>query len=91
VCCDKHASFSAPLFLEIFIVLFILEFLIIKCFLYLKAPDGKVVIDSCDHERRSLVTLEIPQQSADHLELEDDTEQVFVPGRKDDMEVPLIP
>jgi hypothetical protein len=37
------------------------------------------------------VTLEIPQQSADRPELEDDIEEVFVSGRKDIMKVPLIP
>jgi hypothetical protein len=72
-------------------VLFTLEYLIIKCFLYLKDPDGKVVIASCSHERQSLVTLEIPERSADCPEVEDDTEETSVSGRKDDMEVPLIP
>lgn len=67
----------------IFTVLFILEYLVIKCSLYLK------VLASCSHERQASVTLEIPQQSADSPELEDDTEEVS--GRKDDMKLPLIP
>jgi hypothetical protein len=64
----------------------ILEYLVIKCFLYLKNPEEVVIV-----ERQSLLTLEIPQQSTDRPELEDDTEEAFVSGRKDIMKVPLIP
>jgi hypothetical protein len=89
VCCDKDAA-SQNMFLDNFMVILILESFIIKCFLHLKDPECTVVIASCSHEGQSLMTPEIHQQSTDHSESEDDAE-VFILGRKDSMEVPLIP
>lgn len=71
-------------------MIFILESFIIKHFLYLKDLEGEVAIESCSHEGQPLLTLETPQQSAEYPESEDDAE-VFVHGRKDIMEEPLIP
>jgi hypothetical protein len=60
------------------------------CSVYLKHPDGKVMIHSEGHGKQSPVVLHIPQQPADSVEPEDDTEQVFVPDRGDTMKAPLI-
>jgi hypothetical protein len=48
------------------------------------------LIHSCDDKTQSSASVLIPQQLSELADIEDDTEESFVPERKD-MTTPLIP